>query len=266
MMTRRMLAKIRTCVAALCVAALASGVSCSRGEGGRGGGPEGEVVVAAASSLSEAFEEMGRRYTEAKGVRVTFSFGATGDLARQIEQGAPFDLFASADLKTADALGEKNLLLEPRPRVFAVGRLVLWVPNDSRAKLAAVADVAGPQVTKVAVASPDVAPYGRAAVESLRASGLWERVEPKVVYSQTVAQAKQFAATGNAEAAFVPRALARAGDGTAFEVDPATHAPVEHALAVVAASKNIGRAKEFVSFVLSEEGRAVLARHGYGAP
>lgn len=265
-MMRNVLAKARACVVAVGILTLASSLSCLPGEHRKGEVGRGDLVVAAASSLSEAFEEMGGRFTEATGVRVTFSFGATGDLARQIEQGAPFDLFAAADVKTAAALGEKRLLHEDGPVVFATGRLVLWVPKDSRAKLTQIADVAGPQVTKLAVASPEVAPYGWAAVESLRAQGLWERVEPKVVYAQTVAHARQFAATGNAEAAFVPRALVREGDGTAFEVDAATHAPIEHSLAIVGASKNVRGAEMFVAFVLGEEGRAVLARHGYGAP
>ncbi|HEX5706310.1 MAG TPA: molybdate ABC transporter substrate-binding protein [Pyrinomonadaceae bacterium] len=261
-----MLTGMRACVFALAIVALASSSSCSRDKEGRRGEARAEIVVASASSLGEAFEEMGRRFTEAKGVRVVYSFGATGDLARQIEQGAPFDVFASADLDSVEALGTKNLLLEVEPRVFAVGRLVLWVPSGGRAKVNGIEDVAGEQVARLAVANPSVAPYGRAAVESLRALGLWERVEPKVVYAQTVAQAKQFAATGNADAAFIPRALVREGDGVAFNVDARTHAPIEHALAVVGASKNVREAKEFVGFVLSEEGRAILARHGYDSP
>jgi molybdate transport system substrate-binding protein len=257
---------MRARAAALCLAVLAAGLSCARREERRVDEASGEIVVAAAASLTHAFEEIGRRYTERTGVRVTYSFGATGDLAKQIENGAPFDLFAAADVEHVDALGSKNLLLEGTRAVFARGRLVLWVPGASRVGVGRVEDIAGTQVTRVAVARPEVAPYGRAAVEAMRALGIWELVEPKVVYAQNVAQARQFAATGNADAAFLPRALVREGEGQSLEIEEKLHAPIEHAIAVIRASQRHREAAEFVSFVRGDEGRAILTRHGYGTP
>ncbi len=254
------------CAAALCLVALLTSPSCARREERRDGEARGEIVVAAASSLTNAFDEIGRRFTERTGTRVTYSFGATGDLARQIENGAPFDVFAAADVEHVDALGSKNLLSGDTRAVFARGRLVLWMPGGVGAEVQSVEEVAGPRVTRLAVAKPEVAPYGRAAVEALRALGVWERVEPKVVYSQTVAQAKQFAASGNADAAFLPRALVKEGEGVSIEVDERLHAPIEHAMAVVRSSKREAEARAFVSFVRGEEGRAILERHGYGVP
>lgn len=234
---------------------------------GRGGRESGEeIVVAAAANLTDAFGEVGRRFTARTGVRVTYSFGATADLAKQVEAGAPFDVFASADVARVDELLRKGLLVDDTRAVYARGRLVLWVPPDARAPVNRVEDLAGAGVTRVAVAKPDAAPYGRAAVESLRALGLWEALEPKVVYSQSVAQAKQFAASGNADAAFLPRSLVREGEGTALEVEARLHAPIDQALGVVRASAKQAAAREFAEFVLSEEGQAVLKSFGYDAP
>jgi molybdate transport system substrate-binding protein len=100
----------------------------------------------------------------------------------------------------------------------------------------------------------------------LQALGVWGRVEPKVVYGQNVSQVRQFAATGNADAAFIPRALFKEGEGTAVEVDESLHAPIEQALAVVRASRKQEAARRFAEFVLSEEGQAILSRYGYGKP
>jgi molybdate transport system substrate-binding protein len=238
---------------------------------GCGGQPEvsedsGELVVAAASNLTDAFEELGRRFTERSGVSVAFSFGSSADLARQIEQGAPFDVFASADTEHADALAERGLLAEGSPVVYARGRLVLWLPPGGSARVGRLEDLAGPGVSKVAVARPEAAPYGRAAVEALKALGVWERVEPKVVYGQNVAQARQFAATGNVDAAFLPRALVKSGAGATVEIDARLHRPIRQAAGIVRASRKQDAARKFLEFVLSAEGQSLLREYGYESP
>jgi molybdate transport system substrate-binding protein len=225
-----------------------------------------EITVAAAANLTDAFGELGKRFTARTGVKVTNSFGATADLSKQIENGAPFDVFASADVEHLEGLARKGLIAESPRGVYARGRLVLWLPEGSRSSVARVEDLAGESVSKVAIAKPDVAPYGRAAVETLNALGLWARVEPKVVYSQTVAQAKQFAASGNADAAFVPRSLVREGEGRALEIDASLHAPIAQAVGVLRASKRQEDARRFVEFLLSEEGQSVLKTFGYDPP
>jgi molybdate transport system substrate-binding protein len=157
-------------------------------------------------------------------------------------------------------------LTEGTRAVYARGRLVVWTPAGSGLQLSRVEDLGGGRVSKVAIAKPDVAPYGRAAVESLRALGVWPQVEPKVVYAQSVAQAKQWAATGNADAALVPRSLVRDGEGEALEVDARLHAPIDQAMAVVRASKKQDEARRFVEFVMGGEGQSVLKSFGYEAP
>ncbi|HEU4594500.1 MAG TPA: molybdate ABC transporter substrate-binding protein [Pyrinomonadaceae bacterium] len=226
----------------------------------------GEIVVAAASNLTDAFEELGRRFEERAGVGVTFSFGSSADLARQIENGAPFDVFASADTEHAEALARKGLLSEESLVVYARGRLVVWLPPGGRARVERLEDLAGPGVSRVAVARPEAAPYGRAAVEALKSLGIWEQVEPKLIYGQNVAQARQFAATGNVDAAFLPRALARRGGGTIVEIDARLHQPIRQAAGVVRASRKQDAARKFLEFVLSAEGQALLREYGYESP
>jgi molybdate transport system substrate-binding protein len=225
-----------------------------------------EITVAAAANLTDAFGEIGRRFTARTGIRVVNSFGATANLTRQVENGAPFDVFASADLSHVDELAGKGLLTEGTRVVYARGRLVLWLPPGRDTRVSRVEDLAGDGVTKVVIAKPDIAPYGQAAVESLRALNVWQKVEPKVVYAESVAEARQFASSGNADAAFIPRALVKEGEGRAIDVDESLHAPIDQAMAVVRASKKQDAARRFVEFVTGEEGQSVLKSFGYSAP
>ncbi|MGB8510465.1 MAG: molybdate ABC transporter substrate-binding protein [Pyrinomonadaceae bacterium] len=228
--------------------------------------PRTEIVVAAASNFSEAFEELGQQYTTRTGVRVTNSFGATAQLTKQIESGAPFDVFASADVQHLDELKNKNLLAVNSPVLFARGALVLWMPEEKGSPIRELSDLTKSDVTAIAIARPELAPYGQAAVETLRAMNLWERVEPKVVYAPNVAQAKQFAATKNADAAFIPLSLTKDGVGRYLEIDPRLYGPLDHGIAVLRGSQKQKEAREFVGFVLSEEGQALLKKYGYGEP
>lgn len=227
---------------------------------------DAQLIVAAASNLTEAFAEIGPRFTDKTGIRVVFSFGATADLAKQIENGAPFDVFASADLEHVEQL-EREGLLTPRTRaIYARGRLVMWLPPSSSLKAARIEDITAKQFERIAIAKPDVAPYGRAAVESLRALGIWNVIEGKVIYAQNVSQAKQYTATGNAEVAFLPLALVKPGEGSYLEVSDELHQPINQALAVVKESPKQAQARRFVDFLLSAEGRELLVKKGYSPP
>jgi molybdate transport system substrate-binding protein len=223
----------------------------------------GEIVVAAASNLTDAFDELGRRFTTKTGIRIVNSFGATAELAKQIENGAPFDVFAAADSAHVDRLQSEGLIAEGTRALYARGRLVVWLPRGKGDGVKSLEDLSGAQIERIAVAKPDVAPYGAAAVETLRALNIWTTLEPKIVYAQTVAQVKQFAATGNADAAFIPRSLVPQGEGRFIEVESGLHRPIAQAIGVVRASKKQDAARRFLEFVLSAEGQAVLASYGY---
>jgi molybdate transport system substrate-binding protein len=225
-----------------------------------------ELTVAAAANLTDAFAEIGARFTSKTGIRVVFSFGATAELAKQIENGAPFDVFAAADTEHVNALDRAGLLTPDMRAVYARGRLVLWLPSGSPLKVERIEDITAKQFDRIAIAKPDVAPYGQAAVESLQKLGIWNQIEPRVIYAQNVSQARQYAATGNAEVAFIPLALVKPGDGTYIEIEENLHRPINQALGVIKSSAKQAAARQFVSFVLSLEGQQLLTTKGYSTP
>lgn len=225
-----------------------------------------DLIVAAASNLTEAFAEVGARFTSKTGVRVIFSFGATADLARQIENGAPFDVFTAADTEHVERLEQKGLLTPGTRALYARGRLVMWLPPGSNLKIERMQDITAKEFERIAIPKPDVAPYGRAAVESLRTLGIWNEIEGKVVYAQNVSQAKQYVATGNAEIAFIPQALVKPAEGRSLEVDEETHRPIDQALGIIKDSKKQAAARQFVDFLLSNEGQELMIQKGYRKP
>jgi molybdate transport system substrate-binding protein len=225
-----------------------------------------ELVVAAAANLTDAFAEIGPRFTSKSGIRVVFSFGATADLAKQIENGAPFDVFAAADTEHVEQLERKGLLTPGTRTLYARGRLVMWLPPGSTLKIERIQDITAKAFERIAVAKPDVAPYGQAVVESLQASGIWQQVEGRVIYAQNVSQAKQYAATGNAEVAFIPLALVKPGEGTYVEVSEDSHRPIDQALGIIKDSTKQAVARQFVDFLLSDEIQELLAKKGYSKP
>jgi molybdate transport system substrate-binding protein len=225
--------------------------------------PSSEIVVAAAANLTDAFQELSRRFSDRAGIRVILSFGGTADLAKQIENGAPFDVFAAADTAHVDALEQKGLLTPGTRALYARGSLVLWVPAGSTINVEQVNDLKREEVERIAIAKPDIAPYGQAAVETLRALKLWDQVEPKVVYGMNVSQVKQFVSSGNAETGFLPRALVKPGEGKYIEISEELHRPIDQALGVIKASDKQDAARRFADFVLSPEGQLILKDYGY---
>lgn len=228
--------------------------------------PSSEIVVAAAANLTDAFQELSRRFSDRSGIRVILSFGGTADLAKQIENGAPFDIFAAADSAHVEALEQKGLISPGTRALYARGSLVLWVPAGSTINLEQVQDLERKEVERIAIAKPDIAPYGQAAVETLRALKMWDEVEPKVVYGMNVSQVKQFVSSGNAEVGFLPRALVKPGEGEYIEIGEELHRPVDQALGVIKASDKQDAARRFANFVLSPEGQLILKEYGYKPP
>ena len=228
--------------------------------------PSPEIVVAAAANLTDAFQELSRRFNDRTGIRVILSFGGTADLAKQIENGAPFDVFAAADSAHVEALEQKGLLTQGTRALYARGSLVLWFPAGSTINVERVEDLQRKEVERIAIAKPDIAPYGQAAVETLRALKIWDLVEPKVVYGMNVSQVKQFVASGNAEAGFLPRALVKPGEGKYIEIAEELHRPIDQALGVTKDSDKQDAARRFADFVLSPEGQLILKEYGYKPP
>lgn len=221
------------------------------------------LKVAAAASLSDAFEELGRAFEASTGQEVDFTFTASGKIARQLAQGAPFDVFASANMAYVDEVIAEGAGLADARSVFAVGRLAVWVPEG--APPARLADLAEPRFERVGIANPEHAPYGVAAKDALAASGVLDDIQGRLAFGSSVHQALQFAETGNADAALVALSLVVDDERTTL-VDRSLHRPLEYGATVASASPQKQRARAFVEFLTSEKGRAVLARYGLEAP
>jgi molybdate transport system substrate-binding protein len=229
------------------------------------------LAVAAAANLKPALDELVQAFQAGRpGATVRVTYGASGAFFAQIRSGAPLDLFFSADREYPQKLVAARLASEEV--VYAVGRLALWVPAGSRLDLErrGLAALADPAVRKVALANPALAPYGRAAEAALRAAGVLDAVRPKLVLGTSVAQAAQFALTGAADAALLPRSLASSPElaavGRSVPVPDALSPPIEQSAVVLEGARAPALARDLLAFVRGAEGRRILARHGYALP
>jgi molybdate transport system substrate-binding protein len=226
------------------------------------------LKVAAAADLALAFKEVGLAYEKKTGDKVTFSFGSTGLIEQQIVEGAPFDLFAAANVSFADDAVRAGACDGDSKTLYARGRIVMWWRGDATvAPPKTPADLTDARFVKVAIANPAHAPYGKAALQALEKLGVADKVKPKLVYGENVQQALQFAQSGNAEVAIVALSLAVSADGKYLLVDDKLHQPIDQAM--VACGKDparLARARAFAAFVASTQGRAIMRRFGFLLP
>ena len=227
------------------------------------------LVVSAASSLTPAFREMEAAFEAANiGVDVALNFASSGVLVRQIEQGAPVDVFACADEQTMDDAANKGLVDASTRAGIATNTLVLVVPGKSGTRISSAMDLQKPSVTRVAIGKPGTVPAGRYAKEALVRKRLWAGIEPKLVYADSVRQALDYVRRGEVDAGFVYRTDAMAARGRVAVVTEFANfqSTIVYPAAVVNGSAHTGAAKRFISFLCSAKGRAILARHGFGLP
>jgi molybdate transport system substrate-binding protein len=226
-----------------------------------------ELTLSVAISMKEATEEIGRLFTKAHpGVTLRFNLGASGDLQKQIEAGAPVDVFISAAARQMDELEAKGLIVPASRRAFARNVLVAIAPADSTLDLSRPTALAEARVTRIALANPKTVPVGQYAEESLRALGLWERVRAKLVYAENVRQVLDYVNRGEVEAGFVYATDAAMRAGRVKEVfRPAedTYRPVIYPAAVVAASRQRTLAGAFIDLLAGGDGQGVLRRLGF---
>ena len=225
-----------------------------------------DFTVAAASDLMPAFEEIGRAFESAHKRKVVFVFGSTGMLTKQIENGAPMDLFAAANVSYIDQLDQKGLIVPGTKAIYARGRITLWTPQESNLRLQGVADLARPEVTRVAIANPDHAPYGLAARQALEAAGVWDRVKPKLVYGDNIRQTLQFAETGNVEVSIVALSLSVQSRGRWTLIPEDLHKPIDQGLGIIKTTKNEQTARDFATFLNGPQGRAIMQKYGFTFP
>jgi molybdate transport system substrate-binding protein len=227
-----------------------------------------ELTVSAAASLGDAFREMGSAFEAAfPGNHVRFNFAASGALLQQIANGAPVDLFASADRDTMAQAEQRGLVSSDGAVDFARNVLVVVVPRDAAALPRSLADLQQPAFRHIAIGVPASVPAGRYAKAALEKAGLWSVVAPKTVGAQSVRQALDYVARGEAEAGFVyatDAALMPEKVRVAFSVP--TETAVRYPIGVVTTAAEPAAARRFVGFVVSDAGQAILARHGFAKP
>ena len=229
-------------------------------------GSSQEITVAAASDLMPAFEEIGREFEAAHKTKVVFVFGSTGLLTKQIENGAPMDLFAAANVSYIDQLEQKGLIIPDTKAIYGRGRITLWTSAGSNLRFEGIADLARPEVTRIAIANPDHAPYGLAARQAFETLGIWDRVKPKMVYADNIRQTLQYAETGNVDVAIVALSLSMQSRGRWTIIPEELHKPIDQALAVIKGTKNEASSRAFATFVNGQQGRAILQKYGFSFP
>jgi molybdate transport system substrate-binding protein len=248
----------------LCIALfLALLADCQQGAT-RGDEAAGEVRIAAAASLSLAFRELESAFERAHGRTVTVVYGASGALAAQLAQGAPFDAFYSADETFASQVIAAGACDGATRRVYAQGHLVVWTRQpESEAPLVDLSSLLGPSYERIAIADPDKAPYGRAARETLQRAGLWDALASRIVLSEDIQKTFQQVDNSQADAALVSMSLVLYQGGRFVSVDDSLHAPLTQVSVQCRHGKNPGGARAFDAFVASEQGAEILRRHGY---
>jgi molybdate transport system substrate-binding protein len=224
---------------------------------------EDEFIIAAASSLTGAFRELGTAYEEERQAQVILTFGATGHLAEHLRNGAPYDLFASADAAHIQVLIEQGLLSSVNRRTFAHGSLVLaW--NESHVKeQPALLELTDPRLSRVAIANPAHAPYGQAAIQALQSAGLWPDVEAKVIYAETVRQAAEFVETGNAPVGILALSTAIDSSLPYLYLDPDLHEPMQHVIGIRSGQEKAPLVLAFLRFLETPTAAQVLRRSGF---
>ena len=228
-----------------------------------------KITIAAAADLKFAMDEIVTTFKKTNPAdELDVVYGSSGNFNTQIQQGAPYDLFFSADIGFARELF-KNGLAASDVMPYAVGRIVLWSARQDATKMN-LDSLSDPKITRIAIANPKHAPYGRRAEEALRAAGLWDKLAPKLVYGENIAQTAQFVQTGNAQVGIVALSLAvnpeLANKGGYWLIPDKLHAPLEQGFVVTKRAAGNGLAKKFADYMGSKPARAVMTKYGFVLP
>ncbi len=230
-----------------------------------------ELSIAAASDLNFALRDLAAAYQEKTGNTLKVSYGSSGNFFTQIKNGAPFDIFFSADIDFPRQL-EAAYLTEPDTLyTYARGKIVLWVPNESKLDLSRGLQILlDPGVKKIAIANPKHAPYGRAAEAALRQSGIYDKIGSKLVLGENISQTSQFVETGNADIGILALSIASAptmkSHGRYAEIASDLYPPLRQAAVILKRSSHKKTATEFLAFVRSATAQEILRRYGFSAP
>ena len=231
--------------------------------------PADDVLVAVAANFTAPMKEIAVSFERATGHRARLALGSTGKLYAQIRNGAPFEVLLAADADTPEMLERLGLAVPNTRRTYAIGRLALWSPDPERVDPSGRVLVA-PDLERLALANPKLAPYGRAAEQTLKALGLWETLRPRLVIAESIAQSYQFVASGNVPTGFVALSQVMRGgrllSGSAWHVPAYLHAPLTQDLVLLRPGADSAAAAALVKFMVSPEARRVIDDYGYRVP
>lgn len=227
--------------------------------------PDITITVAAASDLRFAFEDLGASFTDETGIEVTFSFGSSGLLREQIINGAPFDLFASANVEFVDAVIDAGRGQAATKATYAYGRLALWTPTGIPLP-DAIEDLTDPQYSRIAIANPDHAPYGLAAETALATSGILDDLRDRLVYGENISDTFRIAQSGNASVGIIALSLVIADGSDHTLVPDELHDPLRQALVVTSTGEQGDAARAFAAHLETPVGRETMASYGFAVP
>ncbi len=228
-----------------------------------------KITIAAAADLKFAMDELVIEFRQAyPSDQIDVIYGSSGKFHTQIQQGAPFDLYFSADISYAQSLADAGFAAGA-VRPYAIGRLVLWSSQRDASQMT-LADLTDPAIKRIAIANPKHAPYGMRAVEALKQSGLWGKVEAKLVYGENIAQTAQFVQTGNAQVGIIALALALSPElsrqGGYWLIPQEWHEPLAQGFIITKRAEQNALAKQFADYLGSKPARAVMERFGFVLP
>jgi molybdate transport system substrate-binding protein len=233
--------------------------------------PVEHLTVAAAADLTFAFQEVAERFERETGNSVALSFGSSGNFFSQIQNGAPFDLFFSADISYPQKLESLGLTEPGTLYRYATGKIVLWAPDGSRLDLSRGLKVLlDPAVRKIAIANPEHAPYGRAAVAALQHEEVYDQVRSKLVLGENISQAAQFVVSGSADVGILALSLTVAPNmkdkGKSFAIPASDYPPIDQAGVILKASREKPAARQFLEFLRKPETVDLMRRYGFTVP
>jgi molybdate transport system substrate-binding protein len=230
-----------------------------------------DLRVAAASDLNFAMQDLTVQFEKQTGHKVDVTYGSSGNFFSQLQNGAPFELFFSADIEYPRKLEAAGLTEPGTLYQYAVGQIVIWMPAGATVDLSKLGwnALLDPNVQKIAIANPAHAPYGRAAVAALQKAGIYDQVKAKLVFGENISQAAQFVQSGSAQAGIIAMSLAVSPamyDGKRWQIPPAQYPPIDQGAVVMKAAKNKTVALDFLRFVRGDIGRTTLAKYGFALP
>jgi molybdate transport system substrate-binding protein len=230
-----------------------------------------EITVAAAADLQFVMQDVGARFQQETGKSVKLTFGSSGNFAQQLQNGAPFDMFFSANLDYPKQLEAAGLTEPGTSYQYAIGKIVLWVPNDSKLNVSVgLKALLDPSIRKIAIANPQHAPYGKAAVAAMQRENIYGQVKDKFVLGENISQTALFVVSGSADVGIVALSLALSpnmkDNGRYSEVPSTDYPPIQQACVIMRSSKNKDLAQQFLKFIQSSQIKELFQKYGFAIP